>query len=80
MKSEFVLGDVLEELQYFNPIAIYIDEKLIWDDNKTLEEGWVPYSIALDEYGEIWYKDVRRVDVKVVECHHSILEIYTTDY
>lgn len=80
MKSEFVLCDVLARLQYFNPTAIYIDDKLIWDDNKPVDEGWIPYDRALKKYGDTRSKTVRHIDIKVVDFHHSILEIYTTDY
>lgn len=80
MKSEFVLGDVLARLQYFNPTAIYIDDRLIWDDNKSVDEGWIPYDHALRKYGDIDGKTVRHIDIKVVDFHHSIIEIYTTDY
>ena len=76
-KSEFVLGDVLNKVQYFQPIAIYIDDKLIWDDNRFVGDGWIPYDQALKNYGDIWSTPVRRVDIKVVEFHHSIIEIYT---
>ena len=80
MKSEFVLCDVLARLQYFNPTAIYIDDKLIWDDNKSVDEGWIPYDRALRKYGDTENKTVRHIDIKVVDFHHSILEIYTTDF
>ena len=78
MKSEFILGDVLNQLQYFQPIAIYIDDKLIWNDNKSIDEGWISYDSALEKYKKLWSATVCRVDIKVVEFHHSILEIYTT--
>lgn len=78
MKSEFLLGDVLIDVQEFNPITIYIDDKLVWDDKKSIEEGWISYEKALENYGDIWNKTVRRVDIKVVEFHHSLVEIYTT--
>ena len=78
MKSEFLLGDVLINVQEFNPIVIYIDDQLIWDDKKSIDEGWIPYDRALENYGDIWNKTVRRVDIKVVEFHHSVVEIYTT--
>ena len=80
MKSEFVLCDVLARLQYFNPTAIYIDDKLIWDDNKSVDEGWIPYDRALRKYGDTCSRTVRHIDIKVVDFHHSILEIYTTDF
>jgi hypothetical protein len=80
MKSEFVLCGVLARLQYFNPTAIYIDDKLIWDDNKSVAEGWIPYDYALRKYGDTCAKTVRHIDIKVVDFHHTILEIYTTDY
>ena len=79
-RSEFVLGDVLNRLQYFQPTALYIDDKLVWDDNKLIDEDWIPYDHALRNYGDIWSKTVRHVDIKVVDFHHSIIEIYTTDY
>ena len=79
MKSEFILGDVLENLQYFQPIAIYINGKLLWDDNKPVED-WISYEEALTQYSGVLQKHVRRVDVKVVEFHHSIIEIFTTDF
>lgn len=78
MKSDFLLGNVLINIQKFNPITIYIDEKLVWDDHKSMEEGWISYEKALEKYGDIWNKTVRRVDIKIVEFHHSLVEIYTT--
>ena len=79
MKSEFILGDVLEKLQTFNPIVIYVDDKLVWDDCKSKEEGWVSYDIAIEKLTDRWYKTVRRVDIKVTEFHHTLIEIFTTE-
>jgi hypothetical protein len=79
MKSEFILGDVFEKLQTFNPIVIYVDDKLIWDDRKSKEEGWIPYDLAIEKLTDRWYKTVRRVDIKVIEFHHTLLEIFTTE-
>lgn len=79
MKSEFILGDVFEKLQIFNPIVIYVDDKLIWDDCKSKEEGWIPYDLAIEKLTDRWYKTVRRVDIKVIEFHHTLLEIFTTE-
>ncbi len=78
MKSEFLLGDVLINVQEFNPITIYIDDQLVWDDKKSIDEDWISYEKALENYGNIWSKTVRRIDIKVVEFHHSLVEIYTT--
>lgn len=79
MKSDFILGDVFEKLQTFNPIVIYVDDKLIWDDCKSKEEGWIPYSLAIEKLTDRWYKTVRRVDIKVTEFHHTLIEIFTTE-
>ena len=79
MKSEFILGDVFEKLQTFNPIVIYVDDKLVWDDCKSKEEGWIPYDIAIEKLTDRWYKTVRRVDIKVTEFHHTLIEIFTTE-
>lgn len=79
MKSEFILGDVFEKLQTFNPIVIYVDDKLIWDDCKSKEEGWIPYDLAIEQLTDRWYKTVRRVDIKVTEFHHTLIEIFTTE-
>lgn len=79
MKSDFLLGDVLIDVQEFNPIVIYIDDKLVWDDKKSIDDGWISYEKALENYGDIWHKTVRRVDIKVTEFHHSIVEIFTVE-
>ena len=79
MKSEFILVDVLEKLQTFNPIVIYVDDKLVWDDCKSKDEGWIPYDIAIEKLTNRWYKTVRRVDIKVTEFHHTLIEIFTTE-
>lgn len=79
MKSEFILGDVFDKLQTFNPIVIYVDDKLIWDDCKSKEEGWIPYDLAIEKLTDRWYKTVRRVDIKVTEFHHTLIEIFTTE-
>ena len=79
MKSEFILGDVLSKIQTFNPIIIYIDDKLVWDDCRSIEEGWISYDKALEKYGDVWHKTVRRVDIKVTEFHHSLVEIFTVE-
>ena len=78
MKNEFVLGDVLEKLRVFNPIVIYVDGELIWDDCKSKEDGWIPYDLAIEKLTDRWHKTVRRVDIKVIELHHTLLEIFTT--
>ena len=79
MKSNFILADVLQKLQVFNPIVIYIDDKLIWDDRKSHEDGWIPYNSAIENYGETWSKTVRHIDIKMIECHHTMLEIFTVE-
>ena len=79
MKSEFILGDVLSKIQGFSPIIIYIDDKLVWDDCRSIEEGWISYDRAIEQYGDIWQKTVRRVDIKVTEFHHSLVEIFTVE-
>ncbi len=79
MKSEFILGDVLSKIQGFSPIIIYIDDKLVWDDCRSIEEGWISYDRAIEQYGDIWQKTVRRVDIKVIEFHHSLVEIFTVE-
>lgn len=79
MKSEFILGDVLSKVQSFSPIIIYIDDKLVWDDCRSIEEGWISYDRAIEQYGDIWQKTVRRVDIKVTEFHHSLVEIFTVE-
>lgn len=79
MQSEFLLGAVLSKVQAFNPIIIYIDDKLVWDDCRSLEEGWISYDRAIEQYGDIWQKTVRRVDIKVIEFHHSLVEIFTVE-
>ena len=79
MKSDFLLGDVLIDVQEFNPIVIYIDDKLVWDDKKSIDDGWISYEKALENYGDIWHKTVRRVDIKVTEFHHSVVEIFTVE-
>ena len=79
MTSEFILGDVLNNLQYFQPTTIYIDDKLIWDDHKSIDEDWISYDAALNKYAkDLRVVSVRRVDIKVIDFHHSILEIFTT--
>jgi hypothetical protein len=79
MKSEFILGDVLNKLQYFQPTKIYIDDKLIWDDDKDINDGWISYDVALSKYAkDLWISSVRRVDIKVIDFHHSIVDIFTT--
>lgn len=80
MKSEFVLGDVLNRLQYFQPTVLYIDDKLVWDDNKALDKDWISYDQALRKYGDIWSKTVRHADIKIIDFHHSLIEIYTTNF
>lgn len=79
MRSEFILGDVLGKLQVFNPIVIYVNNKLIWDDRRPKEEGWIPYDLAIEGLIDCWHKTVRRVDIKVIEFHHTLLEIFTTE-
>ena len=79
MKSDFLLGDVIIDVQEFNPIVIYIDDKLVWDDKKSIDDGWISYEKALENYGDIWHKTVRRVDIKVTEFHHSVVEIFTVE-
>lgn len=78
MKSEFILGDVLEKLTVFNPIVIYVDDKLIWDDCRTIEEGWISYDTAIEKLVD-GRKTVRRVDIKVTEFHHTLIEIFTVE-
>ena len=53
------------------------EQKAINDYMK--EGGWIPYDIAIEKLTDRWYKTVRRVDIKVTEFHHTLIEIFTTE-
>ena len=75
-RSEISLDEALRKILVFNPIKIYYNRKLIWDDTLDVE-NWVPLDESINilkklclHYNKIIITDIK---IKIVEFHHSVI-------
>lgn len=75
--SEISLDEALRKILAFNPIKIYYNKKLVWDDDKLDIENWVLLEESMNmlkklclPYNKIIITDIK---IKIVEHHHSIV-------
>ncbi len=84
-KSNLRLLDVIRDVyksDLFCPIGIYVDDKLFWEspddiaDFISIETCIENFERDFKNYNEIYVKDL---SVKIVQFHHSIIYITTTN-
>jgi hypothetical protein len=66
-------------LMNHNPIQIYWNDDIIWDDNVDLGD-WISLPLAFKKWKEYNpnYKKymVENINIEIVEFHHSIVRMY----
>ena len=79
--SEITLQEALEKLDCWCPVQIWIDGKIIWDDELSIDDSsWIPYHEFKNNVGNDSYYHqtvVSSIEIEIVHFHHSIIQIYT---
>lgn len=75
--SEITVKDVLEKIDCWLPTQIWIDGKIAWDDDLSIDDGWVDYAEFIANItDELYYSIVSSVEIEVVSFHHAVVHIY----
>jgi hypothetical protein len=87
-QSEIILSDLLDNLDSLGPVKIIYNNKELYNDYdskkviKILDDGekiygeYLPYNISIPStFPELLNKKVYKIDIEVVEHHHSIVNI-----
>lgn len=79
-QSEISLMDAIDiALHNYNPIKIYYNNKLIWDDTLSLDEGWMTPNKAIEKFKleHKWWDHivVNSIKINIVEWHHSVVNL-----
>ena len=87
-QSEITLSDLLNKLDSLGPVKIVYNNKELYNDYnsktviKVLDNGvkiygeLLPYKINIpSKFPELLNKKVYKIDIEVVEHHHSIVNI-----
>lgn len=64
--SELTIGQTLRNLWMFNPVAVYINKTLVWDDNNNDPIQTFYWLLELEDI-------VTFVKLDIVDFHHSII-------
>lgn len=80
MASEITLQDAWNKCcDQWAPIKLYWNGELIWDDDVDFEE-WINPANAItifeNEHGVIRHKMVYKIEIEIVDFHHSIVRMY----
>lgn len=63
----------------FGAIKVYYNNKLIWDDGLSWNEGWIPLKEAIEQFKQkypMWeHIRVNSIKINVVDWHHSIVRL-----
>ena len=78
MQSELgfmvALNDVLRN---YGPVKIYYNNELVWDDDLSIEEGWITLYESIEKFKVThpnWDKImVTGIKIDIVQFHHSIV-------
>jgi hypothetical protein len=78
MQSEIGFMEALNDiLRSYGPVKIYYNNKLIWDDDLSLDEGWITLYEAIEKFkasNPKWDKiKVHSIKIDIVQFHHSIV-------
>lgn len=79
-KSEIKICDLKEVFDVMCPVQIFIDGKIVWDDNQIVDD-WTAEDVR--EFQDLYFKTINRDDkVKkftfyTVAFHHSVVVIET---
>lgn len=75
--SNISIEEAIDAAMLFNPVKIYYNRKIVWDDDLSEDKGWVKFESALKsfkssckDYDKIVITDVK---IKIVYFHHSIV-------
>lgn len=73
-RSEIGLDEALRKILVFNPIKIYYNRKLIWDDTLDIK-NWISLDRSINIFKKLHYNKIIITDIKIkiVEFHHSII-------
>lgn len=87
-QSEITLSDLLGQLDSLGPVKIIYNNKELYNDYdskkviKTLDDGekiygeYLPYNISIPStFPELLNKKVYKINIEIVEHHHSIVNI-----
>lgn len=75
--SNMTIEEAIDAAMLFNPIKIYYNRKIVWDDDLSEDKGWVNFDSAVKSF-KSRCKDydkivVTNVKIKIVHFHHSIV-------
>ena len=75
--SNMSIEEAIDASMMFNPVKIYYNRKIVWDDDLSEDKGWVKFDAAVKSfksncknYDNIVITDVK---IKIVHFHHSIV-------
>ncbi len=75
--SEITVKEALEKVNCWLPTQIWIDGKKTWDDDLSIDEGWMYYDEFIDNMDtDLYYSIVSSVEVEIVDFHHAVVHIY----
>lgn len=72
------LEEALNNILLWRPIKIYLDNKIIFDDDLELGNGWIPYDMAIRDLNLNTL--IAKVEIEITQFHHSIINIYSLDF
>lgn len=72
------LKEALNNVLLWRPIKIYIDDKIVFDDDLELGNRWIPYDMAIRDLDLNIL--IVKVEIKITQFHHSIVKLYSLDF
>lgn len=78
--SDLTLEQAIEKISTFNPIKIYYNNDILWDDDVEIDDEFVTFEKAFSLFTHVnknW-KDIRifNIEIQIVDFHHSIIYLY----
>ncbi len=75
--SEITVKEALEKIGCWLPTQIWIAGKIAWDDDLSIDDGWMPYEEFINNMDiDLYYSIVSSVEIEIVDFHHSVIHIY----
>lgn len=72
------LEEALNNILLWRPIKVYLDNKIIFDDDLELGNGWIPYDMAIRDLNLSIL--ISKVEIEITQFHHSIVKLYSLDF